>query len=67
MTLRADADVTGATAGVTVVVANFNGRSVLAETIRSIYAQDYPFLRQVIVADDASTDDSVAVPLIPAR
>lgn len=45
---------------VTVGVASYNNASYLRETLESIRLQTYPNI-EVIVVDDASTDDSVAV------
>lgn len=45
---------------VSVVVAVYNGARFLGEAIRSILAQDYPFVETVVV-DDGSTDDSLAI------
>lgn len=45
---------------VSVLVVNFNGRSVLTECLDSLARQSYPRHRlEVIVVDNASTDDSV--------
>jgi len=44
---------------VTVVVINFNGEQHLDECLRSVRAADGP-IREVILVDDCSTDDSVA-------
>ena len=43
-----------------VCIPNFNYARYLGETLRSVLAQDFPHF-EVIVADNASTDDSVAV------
>lgn len=45
---------------VSVIVPNYNGARTLALCLRAVLAQDHPPL-EVIVADDCSTDDSVAV------
>lgn len=45
---------------VSVVVPNYNGARTLALCLRAALAQDHPPL-EVIVADDCSTDDSVAI------
>jgi GT2 family glycosyltransferase len=45
---------------VSVLVVNYNGRSVLADCLNSLASQSYPrHAREVIVVDNASTDDSV--------
>ena len=44
---------------VAVVILNWNGRSYLEQFLPSVVASNYPNL-QVIVADNDSTDDSVA-------
>jgi len=44
----------------TVCIANYNGRELLADCIDSILAQDFVGGIEIIVHDDASTDDSVA-------
>lgn len=46
---------------VSVLVVNLNGRPLLAECFDSIFAQDYPSTQvEIILVDNASTDDSVA-------
>lgn len=45
---------------VTVSITNYNGRESLPPTLSSILAQDYPHLAGIILADDGSTDDSIA-------
>jgi glycosyltransferase involved in cell wall biosynthesis len=45
---------------VSVIVPNYNGARTLALCLRAALAQDHPLL-EVIVADDCSTDDSVAI------
>lgn len=45
--------------GVTIVILNWNGRDFLAQFLSSVLATDYPNFH-VLVADNASTDDSVA-------
>lgn len=45
----------------TVCIANFNGRDVIRSCIDSILGQDCRFPVEIIVHDDASTDDSVAL------
>ena len=42
---------------VTVVICNFNYAQFIGKAIDSALAQDYPFVR-VMVIDDGSTDDS---------
>ena len=44
---------------VSVGIVNFNGSHVLGDTLKSVLKQDYPELREIIVADDGSTDGSV--------
>lgn len=44
---------------VAVVILNWNGRSYLEKYLPSVFASTYPNL-QVIVADNASTDDSIS-------
>lgn len=45
-----------------VVVANYNHAALVGRAVDSVLAQDYPAsLREVIVVDDGSTDDSRAV------
>jgi len=46
--------------GVTVIVPNYNHARFLTGRLQSIYGQDYPNLK-VILLDDASTDDSHAI------
>lgn len=46
--------------GVTVVVAGYNHAHLVEQSLRSVFDQDYPDV-SVIVTDDASKDDSVAV------
>jgi len=47
-------------ATVAVVILNWNGRDFLRRFLPSVLASDYPSL-QVVVADNASTDDSLAM------
>lgn len=44
-----------------VCIANYNGAAILAECIASVFAQDVEADIEVIVHDDASTDDSVSM------
>ncbi len=45
---------------VSIIVVNYNGRTLLGECLQSLQAQDYPRQRyEVIVVDNASTDQSV--------
>ena len=43
---------------VSVCIANYNGREVLAECLESVFAQRFAGTLEVIVHDDASTDGS---------
>jgi GT2 family glycosyltransferase len=45
----------------TVCIANFNGAQLVDACLESIFAQEGEFTVEVIVHDDASTDDSVAL------
>lgn len=47
--------------GVTVLVACYNEAANVADTLRSLATQDYPGELEVLVLDDGSTDDTVAV------
>ena len=50
-------------AGLSVVIPNYNGRSLLAQNLPSVEAaiKSWPFSNvEIIVSDDASTDDSIA-------
>lgn len=42
-----------------ICIANYNGRGVIDSTLHSVLAQDCEFPIEVIIHDDASTDDSV--------
>lgn len=44
---------------VTIAIINYNGESVLAETLEGIKTQDYPDISDVRVIDNLSTDNSV--------
>jgi len=44
---------------VTVGVVNYNGEAVLEDTLKSVLAQDYAAVDQIILADNQSTDGSV--------
>jgi glycosyltransferase involved in cell wall biosynthesis len=46
--------------GLSVLIPNFNYARYIGETIASVLAQDHPSF-EIVVADNASTDDSVAV------
>jgi cellulose synthase/poly-beta-1,6-N-acetylglucosamine synthase-like glycosyltransferase/peptidoglycan/xylan/chitin deacetylase (PgdA/CDA1 family) len=46
---------------VSVMIAAYNESKVIASTIRSILASDYPGLFELIVIDDGSTDDTLAI------
>lgn len=45
---------------VSVCIANYNGEDVLADCLRSVFAQHASCSMEVILHDDASTDDSLA-------
>lgn len=47
--------------GVTVLVACYNETENIADTIKSLSLQNYPGPLQVLIMDDGSTDDTVAV------
>jgi glycosyltransferase involved in cell wall biosynthesis len=47
------------TATITVLLPSFNGGSYLAEALASVFQQTYPYW-QIIVIDDASTDNSIS-------
>lgn len=47
------------TTSVAIVILNWNGRAFLEQFLPSVLASDYPDL-QIIVADNASSDDSLA-------
>jgi hypothetical protein len=40
------------------IIANYNGRSLLADCLDSVYASQGEFDKEVVVVDDASSDDS---------
>ena len=44
-----------------VCIANYNGATILAECLESVLAQSVAFEIEIIVHDDASTDDSVSL------
>ena len=44
-----------------VCIANFNGERIIEAAFQSVYAQDCDFPLEILVHDDASTDDSVGV------
>jgi GT2 family glycosyltransferase len=44
-----------------VCVANYNGNSVLESCLDSVFQQDFPYPIEVIVHDDASTDNSIDI------
>lgn len=46
---------------VTVGIINYNGESVLTDTLDSVLAQNYPDIHEVLVVDDGSTDNSVTM------
>ncbi len=45
---------------VTVAIINYNGRDVIATTLKSVFESDYPNI-EVIMVDDASTDESPSI------
>lgn len=45
---------------VAVSITNFNGRATLPPTLASVFAQDYAHITEVMLADDGSTDESIA-------
>ena len=45
---------------VSIVISNYNYGNYIAEAIKSCFAQNYPNI-EVIVVDDVSTDNSIAV------
>lgn len=45
----------------TVCIANYNGKEVIDDCLRSVFAQDCDFSFEVIVHDDASADDSMDI------
>lgn len=45
---------------VSVCIANFNGRSIIDECLKSILTQEVDFPVEILIYDDASTDDSAA-------
>ena len=51
----------------TVLIACYNEAENIADTLRSIGAQDYPGALEVLVLDDGSTDDTVAIAEAAAR
>lgn len=42
-----------------VCIANYNGEDYLVDCIESVYAQDFEHLFEIIIHDDASSDDSI--------
>ncbi|TCV79100.1 glycosyltransferase family 2 protein [Sulfurirhabdus autotrophica] len=44
-----------------ICIANYNGMGIIEDCLNSVFAQDCDFLFEVIVHDDASTDDSLTV------
>lgn len=46
---------------VSVVIAAYNEAKVIASTLRSILASDYPGLLEIIVMDDGSSDNTLAI------
>jgi biofilm PGA synthesis N-glycosyltransferase PgaC len=47
--------------GVTILVAAYNEAGAIKDTLRSLAAQDYPGAFQVLVLNDGSTDETVAL------
>ena len=45
---------------VSIVITSYNGDKYLAEQLESIIGQTYPSL-EIIISDDASTDDTWAI------
>lgn len=45
----------------TVCIANFNGAAVIQDCLDSVFSQDCSFSLEVVVHDDASTDDSLSI------
>lgn len=46
---------------VSAIVPAYNSSTTIRDTLRSIYAQTYPHIIEVIVVDDGSTDDTPAI------
>ena len=46
---------------VTILVAAFNEADYIADTVRSIFNQRFEAMREVVVIDDGSTDDTAAI------
>jgi GT2 family glycosyltransferase len=46
---------------VTISITNYNGAGSLSPVIKALLAQDYKGIKEIILADNASTDDSVAL------
>lgn len=46
---------------ITVGIINYNGESVLPDTLDSVLAQEYPAVQEVLVVDDCSSDGSVSL------
>ena len=44
-----------------VCIANYNGAKVLEGCLNSVFQQDFPFNIEVILHDDASTDESISI------
>lgn len=51
----------GITPEISVCIANYNGADVLRDCLRSVYAQRGDFHLEVLLHDDASTDNSLAL------
>jgi len=46
---------------VTISITNYNGAATLTPVIQALLKQDYSGIKEIILADNASTDDSVAL------
>jgi len=57
----ADPELNGDAPVCSICIANYNGLAIIADCIESVLAQDCGFPIEIIVHDDASTDDSVGL------